>query len=51
MKADTIFSIIYFALFVVFYMIGTSKTFIIIYFIFGVAGFIYFDHYKKTKKK
>lgn len=51
MRVDIIFSIIYFALFVVFYIIAIPKIFVIIYFILGVVGFIYFDHYQKTKKK
>lgn len=51
MRTDTFFSIIYFALFTVFYLIGISKFFVIVYLIFGIVGFIYFDNYEKKKRR
>jgi len=42
---------IYFALFLVFYFVGVPKFFVIVYFLFGIVGFIYFDNYEKKKRR
>ena len=45
------FSIIYFGLFCIFYFVGIPKIFVIIYFLFGVVGFVYLDNDEKKKRK